>query len=139
MSVLDIIIGPIFKVIYKLIPDQAAKAQMQLQVLQMQQAGEFNELEEAVALAKQQNDINAIEAASPDPFKSNWRPAVGWTCVAGLVYQFLIMPILPWLITSFGGHTLPLPAIDNGTLMTLLGGLLGLGGMRTLEKIKGVA
>jgi Holin of 3TMs, for gene-transfer release len=139
MSVLDIIIGPIFKVIDKLIPDQAAKAQMQLQVLQMQQAGEFKELEEAVALAKQQNDINAIEAASPDPFKSNWRPAVGWTCVAGLVYQFLIMPILPWLITSFGGHTLPLPAIDNGTLMTLLGGLLGLGGMRTLEKIKGVA
>ena len=139
MSVLDIIVGPIFKIIDKIIPDPAAKAAAQLQILQMQQNGEFKELEASVALAKQQNDINAIEAASPDPFKANWRPSVGWVCVAGLLYQFLVMPILPWLIVTFGGHAPALPAIDNSTLMTLLLGLLGLGGMRTLEKIKGVA
>ena len=139
MSLMDIIVGPLFKIIDKVLPDPQAKAEMQLKILTMQQAGEFKELDAEVALAAQQNDINKVEAESPSLFKSGWRPAVGWTCVAGLVYQFLVMPILPWAVTAMGGQVANLPAIDNGTLMTLLGGLLGLGAMRTAEKIKGVA
>lgn len=90
---------------------------------------------EAAALG--QMEINKAEATT-DLFRGGWRPAVGWTCVAGLVYQFLVMPILPWVVTIAGGTVPPLPAIDNNTLMTLLIGMLGLGGMRSFEKVKGL-
>ena len=139
MGVFDIIAGPLLKIIDKVVPDPAAKAAAQLELLKLKQTSDFKEMESQLQVALAQAEINKIEAASADPFKSNWRPAVGWTCVLGLFYQFLMQPILPWIIVSLGGHAPALPAIDNGTLMTLLGGLLGLGSMRTLEKVKGVA
>lgn len=55
----------------------------------------------------------------------------------GLVYQFFLMPILPWVATVIGLDVPPLPPIDNDTLLTLLFGMLGLGGLRTFERIKG--
>jgi hypothetical protein len=58
--------------------------------------------------------------------------------VFGLVYQFIVQPILPWAVSVSGGSVPPLPPIDNETLMVLLTGMLGLGGMRSWEKIKGI-
>lgn len=137
MSIWEIIAGPIFKIVDKLIPDPQAKAQAQLQILQMQQAGEFKELETQVQLAKAQTDINQEEAKNPSLFVSGWRPAVGWTCVLGLIYTFIVQPLLSWYSAN-GKFSAP-PALDMGTLLMLLGGMLGLGGMRTVEKINGVA
>ncbi len=88
--------------------------------------------------------INEIEAASSSIFKGGWRPAVGWVCVMALFYTFLVKPLLPWILTvassAFGTHfTVPdLPVLDIGSVIALLGGMLGLGGFRTFEKLKGV-
>ena len=77
-----------------------------------------------------------IEASSTNWFIAGWRPAAAWTCVAGLAYQFLAFPGLVWACVNFG-WTSP-PALDMGTLNTLLFGMLGLTTARTAEKIKGV-
>ena len=104
------------------------------------------------AINEGQMKINEIEAASPSLFKSGWRPACSWVCITGLAYNFIICPILPWTVEIICHaaslvfptvviltHKVPvMPSIDMGPLMTLLLGLLGLGGLRTLEKVKGV-
>jgi len=66
------------------------------------------------------------------PFASCWRPCVGWICAAGLAYQLLVFPILVAFLPK-------IQALDLGTLVTLLGGLLGFGGLRTFEKLRSVA
>ena len=91
-----------------------------------------------VQMAQGQVEINKIEAASPSFFKSGWRPAVGWVCVLALLYQFLGRPLLPWIFDVCMYSVKELPALDMGSLLTLLGGMLGLGGLRTFEKYKKV-
>jgi len=128
----------IAKVIDKLIPDPTAKAQAQLDLLKLQQAGEFKELDADLALKLEQIKVNAIEAQSPDFFRGGWRPFVGWVCGTGLAVQFLVAPVATWAAALLG-HAVAFPSLDMGTLMTLLGGLLGLGTLRTAEKLKGVS
>lgn len=125
-------------VIDKILPDPAQAAEAKLKALDLAQKGELAALDADMRLALGQMDINKAEAAT-DLFRGGWRPATGWACVAGLVYQFLVMPILPWLLAVAGVSVPPLPAIDNETLMVLLTGMLGLGGLRTFEKVKGRA
>jgi len=128
------------------IPDPVQKAAAQMEILRLQDSAEARELTATVELAKQQNDINAIEAGSSDKFASRWRPAIGWICAAGLAYQFLFRTISMWVVEvvawwldkDLTGFPTPLE-LDMGTLLVLLTGLLGLGAMRTVDKIKGVA
>lgn len=122
----------------KFIPDPQAAADAKLKMLEMVQKGELAALDADMKLALGQMEINKAEATQ-DNFRGGWRPATGWVCVAGLVYQFLLMPIVPWMATVAGATVPPLPAIDNDTLMVLLTGMLGIGGMRTFEKIKKAA
>jgi hypothetical protein len=138
MNVLDIVAGPILKIIDKLIPDPAAKAQAQLQAMQMAQAGDFKEIDTQLQRDLAQIQVNQAEAASPDFFRSGWRPFVGWTCGTGLAVQFLVSPLATW-VANLLGHPIAFPPLDMGTLMTLLAGMLGLGTLRTAEKVKGVA
>jgi len=121
----------------KIIPDPQAAADAKLKALEMAQRGELAALDADMRIALGQMDINKAEAQT-DMFRGGWRPATGWTCVFGLAYQFVIQPILPWAVSLFGVSVPPLPAIDNETLMVLLTGMLGLGGMRSWEKSKGV-
>jgi hypothetical protein len=79
-----------------------------------------------------QADVNAAEAASPNLFVSGWRPAIGWIGAGGLAYHFIVRPLLVGL-----GWT-SLPGLDN-MLFELVFSMLGFGGLRTYEKIKGVA
>ena len=125
------------KIIDNLIPDPAQQAAAKLKLLEMQQQGQFKEIDTVVALAKQQTDVNKVEAASPSLFIGGWRPGVGWVCVFGLGYSFIGFPMLSWASTYY--KIPPPPVADMGTLITMLGGMLGLGGLRTAEKIKGVA
>jgi Holin of 3TMs, for gene-transfer release len=90
------------------------------------------------AINQGQIDINKIDAASGSFFRGGWRPAVGWVCVMGLAYQFVIRPICPWAVQVCGAHVADMPTLDMGTLITLLSGMLGLGGFRTYEKTKGL-
>ena len=85
-----------------------------------------------------QVEVNKVEAASTNMFVAGWRPFAGWVCGAGLAYTFIVRPLLPWVVALFGFTVPELPAIDGDALMTLLLGMLGLGGLRTVEKVRGL-
>lgn len=125
------------KIIEKLIPDPQAKASAQLEMLKLQQAGEFKEIEIALQDRLAQVEVNKIEAASGDLFRGGWRPGVGWICVLGLGYSLIGQPLLEWL-SLLQGWPVP-PVLETGTLLTLLFGMLGLSTNRMVEKVKGVA
>ncbi len=86
-----------------------------------------------------QIQTNMEEAKSSSIFVAGWRPFVGWACGAALAWQFLGQPFFAFFIGCFAWKLPPLPAIDSSGLNTILMGMLGLGGMRTFEKLKGVA
>lgn len=100
---------------------------------------EREQLAAAVALVQGQLAVNAAEASSGSAYAAGWRPTVGYVCVAGLGYTFLAQPLLPWFAAVAGVTVPPLPQLDTNVLMTLLLGMLGIGGMRSVEKVKGVA
>lgn len=125
-------------VLEKAIPDPQAQADAKLRVMELAQKGELAVLDADLKLALGQLEVNKAEATT-DMFRGGWRPAVGWTCVAGLAYNFVVQPLLPWVVSLFGASVPPLPEIDNETLLVLLTGMLGLGGLRTFERIKGKA
>lgn len=81
---------------------------------------------------------NIKEAEHPNWFVAGWRPGIGWICAAGLAYQFLVLPFAE-LVMFIAGSPLNLPELDGSMLMTMTMSLLGLGGLRTAEKFKGVA
>jgi len=127
----------IAKVLDVVIPDPQKAAEAKLRVLELGQRGELAVLDADMKLALAQIEVNKAESESEDPFKSRWRPSVGWVCVFGLSYNFLLQPLLPWILALFGASAPPLPPIDNEALMGLLIPLLGIGGFRTYEKVKG--
>jgi hypothetical protein len=133
---LPLLIPAVTSILDKIIPDPQAAADAKLKALELAQRGELAALDADMRLALGQLEVNKVEAGT-DMFRGGWRPAVGWCCVAGLVYQFLLQPILPWFAALLGFVVPPLPAIDNETLLVLLTGMLGLGGLRTFEKVKG--
>lgn len=119
-------------------PDPQARADAQLKLAQLVQNGELAQLASVTELARGQQKINEVEAASPSLWASGWRPAVGWVCAGALFSHFILRPWVQWFAIIMG-HPIPeLPGIDDN-LWQLLGGMLGLGGLRTVEKIKGVA
>lgn len=126
-------------VIDKAIPDPQAAAETKLKVMEMSQRGELAVLDADLKIAMGQIEVNKVEAASSDPFRAGWRPAAGWVCVFGLFYTYALKPLLPWFAAALGLQVEPLPDIDTMELMTLLGGMLGLSGFRTFERIKGKA
>lgn len=107
-----------------------------LELLKLQQAINDAELKANVALLTAQTKINEIEAGSQDKFVSRWRPAVGWTCVVGLVYSTLLQPLGAWVSLNLGGVAPPI--IDVSILMGLVTSLLGLGAYRSFDKMQGV-
>lgn len=134
----QLVIPAITQVLDKIIPDPQAAADAKLKALELAQKGDLAALDAELRLALGQLEVNKAEATT-DMFRGGWRPAVGWICVVGLAYQFVLQPVLPWVVALFGAQVPPLPAIDNESLMVLLTGMLGLGGLRTFERVKGKA
>ena len=85
-----------------------------------------------------QLEVNKVEAASSSVWTSGWRPCVGWVCAAALGYTYVLQPIFVFILVQTG-HLVEMPALDIGSLMPILMGMLGLGGLRSYEKVKGVA
>jgi hypothetical protein len=128
------------KVIERIFPDPEEAAKAKLELFRLEQTGELAKLQAEVDLGKAQADVNAIEAASDDKFKSRWRPAIGWVCVLGLAYQFLLRPIMIMiLLVSEINVDYSVLDLDIATLTTIIFGMLGLGFYRTVEKTRGVA
>jgi hypothetical protein len=99
---------------------------------------EREQLAATVALIQGQMDINKAEATNPNLFVAGWRPFIGWVCGSAFAYKFVLAPALAFGMTA-AGHPIELPVLDFTEMSTVLLGLLGLGGLRTVEKIKGVA
>ena len=123
------------KLLDKLFPDPEQKAKAMLELERMKQTGELAQLTAETELAKAQTQINQVEAASQDRFVSRWRPFIGWVCGVAFAYHFVAQPLLAFLLAA-GGHKVELPVFDMDALSTVLLGMLGLGSMRTIEKIK---
>lgn len=120
----------------KVIPDPEARARAQLDLLRLQQEGQFKELDAQLQVNLAQAEINKIEAASQSGYQAGWRPLAGYVCVSGLAYEFLIRPLLPWLLVVTGVEGVPdLPSLD-GALFELIAGMLGLGTLRTADRWK---
>lgn len=94
-------------------------------------------LEAALKADSEQREINKVEAASASLFVAGWRPAVGWLCVATLFYQWVVVPTVSWLFQAAGVGVPPLPHLDSQDTQTLLYALLGVGGLRTIDKMTG--
>ena len=82
--------------------------------------------------------INKVEAVHRSMFVAGWRPFIGWTCGVALMYTYVLQPILVFGLAQ-SGYLVDLPRMDLGELMPVLMGMLGLGGLRSWEKVKGVA
>ena len=121
----------------RLFPDPAAKAAAQLELLKMQQAGELAQLAAETDLAKLQIQTNIEEAKSTNWWVAGWRPAIGWVCGAGLAYAALVEPFARFAAKVWFGYTGDFPVIDTDLTLQILMGMLGLGAMRSVEKIKG--
>ena len=119
------------KVIDRVWPDPAQAAAAKLELFKLQQSGELAQI-------AGQMDVNKAEAANPNVFVSGWRPFIGWVCGLGFGVQFVFGPLAEWGSALYG-HPVKFPPMDTGTMMPLLLGMLGLGGLRTAEKIQGVA
>jgi hypothetical protein len=82
--------------------------------------------------------INEADAKSGNWFQSGWRPFIGWSCGFALAYTYVMQPILTFGLAQ-AGYLIDLPAVNLGEMMPVLMGLLGLGGLRTFEKVKGIS
>lgn len=125
------------KIIDKIWPDPAQKAQAQLELFKLQQSGELAKLTAETDLAKAQISVNQEEAKSSNLFVSGWRPGVGWVCGFAFAYVSIIEPSARFVATVFFHYTGAFPTIDTTITLQVLLGLLGLGSMRSFEKLKG--
>jgi len=129
---LQALIGSVTGLLDKFIPDADEKAKLAHEIATMAER-------QAHEIALAQIEVNKAEAASGSLFKGGWRPFIGWVCGIAFLYHFVLQPLLLFAIATFGVQLPTLPEFDMGTLLTVLGGLLGLGSLRTFEKTKGVS
>jgi len=97
------------------------------------------ELLAAVSLVQGQLEVNKVEAYSNSMFVAGWRPYIGWICGSALGYTYLLYPLLTWVTTIWFPSITPPILGNDGMLYELLFGMLGMGALRTFEKVKGVA
>lgn len=91
----------------------------------------------AQTLNQQQTDVNKTEAAASSVFVAGWRPAIGWVCALALIYQYLLRPVVEFSIFMATNQHVQMPGLDDN-LWELMFSMLGIGGLRTLEKFGGV-
>ena len=129
-----LLLGPLFEVgktlIDRFFPDPEKKREAEAQFMAMAMQGE---LKQVIA----QLEINAKEATHPTIWVAGWRPFVGWVGGLGLLYATIGQPVLTWA-GLIKGWPAP-PTLDTDLLWVVLSGMLGIGGLRTFEKTKGVA
>ena len=131
MSLIGQLIGPVTGILDKVIEDKDQKAKLAHEIATMSDT-------HAQQALLAQLEINKAEAQSGSLFKGGWRPAVGWTCALVFFYHYIFQPCILFFAALFGAEIPELPEFDMSTLLPVLGGLLGIGGLRTYEKQKGL-
>lgn len=119
------------KVIDRLWPDPTQAAAAKLELFKLQQSGELAQM-------TGQLEINKVEAASGSVFVSGWRPFIGWVCGAGCAWNWIGLPVSVFMMTALG-HPINVHPADLSEMMPLLLGMLGIGTLRTVEKLNRVA
>ena len=127
---LQALIGPVSSLLDKFIADADQKAALAHEIATMAE-------KQAHEVALAQIEVNKMEAQG-NWFQSSWRPLVGWVCAIAFGWHFVLQPLLILGLTYAGLEVPDLPKFDMSALLTVLGGLLGLGSLRTFEKFKGV-
>ena len=125
---IETIIGIGSKILDRVIPDKAERERAQAELIKMQVSGELSQL-------AGQLEVNKTEASHQSVFVAGWRPFIGWVCGVALAYQFILRPLISWLAPSMGYSIASMPGLDDN-LWELMFGMLGLGGLRSYEKIK---
>ena len=130
-------ISLITTILGKVIPDAGAADAAKLELLKLAQAGDLAQLNADLQAMVGQLEINKQEAASTSWFVAGWRPFIGWICGLGLGYVAIVEPLARFVAAVWFGYKGAFPQIDTSLTMQVLLGMLGLGAMRSLEKVKG--
>lgn len=117
-------------------PEERRKAEQEFQLKVMENEQKLTEM--MLQADANQVEVNKAEAANGNLFVSGWRPFIGWVCGLAFAWFYIAQPVLTFFLTA-AGHPVNLPHIEFGEMSSVLLGMLGLGGMRTFEKTKGVA
>ena len=125
------LIGPVTGLLDKFVEDKDAKNAMAHEIATMAERA-------AHEAAMAQVEVNKAEAQHRSIFVAGWRPFIGWTCGVALAYHFVLAPLIVFGVAWSGAEIPEIPTFDMDSLMTVLLGMLGLGGMRTFEKAKGL-
>jgi len=121
----------------KIFPDKDKADAAKLKMFELQQQGAFAEIQNGFTLMLENIKVNANEALHSSIFVSGWRPFIGWTCGIALAYNFVAMPFIVWATKCFYPEAPEMPALDMTELLILLGGMLGVAGLRSKEIISG--
>ena len=131
MTIISSLIGPVSDLLSKFVLDKDKRAELAHEIATMA-------TKQAHQQVIAQIEVNKNEAASKNLFVSGWRPFIGWVCGLGMCANFLIVPFVNFTL-AVSGNVYLIPMIDLSTMMPVLLGMLGLGGLRTVEKLKGVS
>jgi len=130
-KMLQALIGPVSNLLDKFILDKDVKAKLSHEISTMAER-------HAQEVAKGQLEVNKVEAASKSMFVAGWRPAVGWVTVIGMASNYILIPMSNFAL-AIAGSEITIPLLQMSEMMPVLLGMLGLGGMRTVEKIQKVS
>ena len=124
MSIVSQLVGPVTGLLDKFIEDKDQKAALAHEIATMSEKHAHEAL-------KGQLEVNKVEAAHKSLFVAGWRPAIGWVCALGLFYNVILANII--------GIWVDVPEVDTTLLVPVMMGILGIGAMRSYEKVKGVS
>ena len=130
LGLIDRLIGPVSAILDKVVADKDLKEQLSHDIATMAERHCHD-------VIKAQIEVNKEEAKHSSLFVSGWRPAVGWTCTLALLSNFILIPMTNFILV-LADSDIAIPLIDVSTMMPVLMGMLGLGTMRTVEKINKV-
>ena len=125
------LVGPIVNKFVDRIPNGNERARAK-------EALEKELVDAANSVMQAQTEINKAEAAHKSIFVAGWRPFIGWVCGVGIAWSMVVQPVAQWAMIAWGDGT-ELPTIDTSYLMELVTAMLGMSGLRTFEKLRGVS
>lgn len=123
---IEALINPVSKILDKFVVDKDLKVKLEHEIKTEIQRANLAQIE-----------VNKVEAQHRSVFVAGWRPFIGWTCAVAMAYHFVMQPIIVFSLSA-NGVDYSLPEFDMASLMTVVLGILGLGGMRSFEKYKGI-
>ena len=131
LGLLGSLVAPVTQILDKVVEDKDQKNALAHEIATLAE-------KQAHEAAMAQVEVNKAEAQHRSVFVAGWRPFIGWTCGAALAYHFIAYPVILFIGSAAGMGLSDLPQFDMDSLMTVLLGMLGLGGMRSFEKAKGL-